>query len=195
MLRTILNYKPLLWLVLVAPAVLMTIGYVSGRSEAIDLLHPSGEFSARLMILAMMIGPLISIFGNKGPLVWLMQRRRNLGVAAFGYALLHLIFYVIDMGTLKDIVAEITALGIWTGWLATIAMMIPAIISNDAAVRAFKRRWKQIQQLAYAAAVLTLAHWVFIDNDLGPALVHFVPLALLNAARFLKPHVRSLKGA
>jgi methionine sulfoxide reductase heme-binding subunit len=195
MLRTFLNYKPLLWLILSIPAVMMAYGYGSGRADAIDLLHPSGEFSARLMILAMMIGPLISLFGNKGWLIWLMQRRRNLGVAAFCYALLHLIFYVIDMGTLKDIVAEITALGIWTGWLAAIAMMIPAIISNEASVRKLKRMWKRIQQLVYPAALLTLLHWVFIDNDLGPAIVHFAPLTLLYAARFATPFFRSTKGA
>jgi methionine sulfoxide reductase heme-binding subunit len=195
MLRTILNYKPLLWLIVSIPGVMMAYGYGSGRSDAIDLLHPSGEFSARLMILAMMIGPSIALFGNKGWLVWLMQRRRTLGVAAFCYALLHLIFYVIDMGTLKDIVAEITALGIWTGWLATIAMMIPAIISNDASVKALKRMWKRIQQLVYPAALLTLLHWVFIDNDIGPAIVHFAPLTLLYAARFATPFFRSTKGA
>ena len=193
--RTILNYKPLLWLIVSIPGVMMAYGYGSGRADAIDLLHPSGEFSARLMILAMMIGPSIALFGNKGWLVWLMQRRRTLGVAAFGYALLHLMFYVIDMGTLKDIVAEITAFGIWTGWLATIAMMIPAIISNEASVRKLKRMWKRIQQLVYPAALLTLLHWVFIDNDIGPAIVHFAPLTLLYAARFATPFFRSNQGA
>ena len=195
MLRIVLNYKPLLWLILAIPAVIMIYGFVSGRIDAIDLLHPSGEFSARLMIMAMMIGPLISLFGNKGALVWLMQRRRNLGVAAFGYALLHLVFYVIDMGTLKDMLAEITELGIWTGWLATIAMMIPAVISNDASVRKLKRMWKRIQQLVYPAAVLTLLHWVFIDNDLGPALVNFALLILLYTACFATAIFRSTKGA
>ena len=195
MLRIVLNYKPLLWVILSVPALMMLYGYGSGRADAIDLLHPSGEFSARLMILAMMIGPLVAIFGAKGWLIWLTQRRRSLGVAAFAYALLHLVFYIIDMETLKDIMAEFWALGIWTGWVAFVLMLIPAVISNDGAMRALRRNWKRIQQLAYGAAVLTLVHWIFIDNDLGPALVHFVPLALLQAARFLKPFIRSPQGA
>jgi methionine sulfoxide reductase heme-binding subunit len=195
MLRIVLNYKPLLWLILGVPGVMMLYGVISGRAEAIDLLHPSGEFSARLMILAMMIGPAVALFGAKGWLVWLMQRRRTLGVAAFLYALLHLVFYIIDMETLKDIMAEFLALGIWTGWAAFVLMLVPAAISNDAAMRALKRNWKRIQQLAYGAAVLTLLHWIYIDNDLGPALVHFIPLALLQAARFVKPFIRSPQGA
>lgn len=194
MLRTILNSKIPLWLILSIPAALMTYGYLSGRSDAIDLLHPSGEFSARLMIVAMMIAPLLTLFGNKSWLLWLLARRRSLGVAAFGYAMLHLIFYVIDMETLADIAAEITALGIWTGWAAFLLMLVPAVISNQIALRRLKRMWKQIQRLVYPAAVLTLVHWIFIDNDLIPALVHFVPLALLNAARFLKLYVRSPQG-
>lgn len=59
--------------------------------------------------------------GDSGPkrwLNWLVARRRAIGVAAFGYALVHLIFYLIDMGNLDDILAEWLAPGIWTGWAA-----------------------------------------------------------------------------
>lgn len=190
MLRTILNYKPLLWLILSIPAVMMAYGYGSGRADAIDLLHPSGEFSARLMILAMMIGPLISLFGNKGWLIWLVQRRRNLGVAAFGYALLHLIFYVIDMETVKDMLAEIGAPGIWTGWTAFVLMLAPTVISNDRAVRALKQNWKRIQQLAYFVAILTLAHWLLLSEGRLGALINFSPLILVTILRLIVRQTR-----
>lgn len=190
MLRTILNYKPLLWLILSIPAVMMVYGYGSGRADAIDLLHPSGEFSARLMVLAMMIGPLISLFGNKGWLIWLAQRRRNLGVAAFGYALLHLIFYVIDMETVKDMLAEIGAPGIWTGWTAFVLMLAPTVISNDRAVRALKQNWKRIQQLAYFVAILTLAHWLLLSEGRLSALINFSPLILVTILRLIVRQTR-----
>ncbi len=118
MLRIILNKKPAFWLLLSIPAIFMLRGYYSGQIIAMDLLHPTGEWSARLMIIAMMLSPLVSLFGPKPWLNWLVQRRRALGVAAFAYAVLHLIFYVIDMGSLEDILAEFWALGIWTGWAA-----------------------------------------------------------------------------
>lgn len=190
MLRTILNYKPLLWLILSIPAVMMVYGYGNGRADAIDLLHPSGEFSARLMVLAMMIGPLISLFGNKGWLIWLAQRRRNLGVAAFGYALLHLIFYVIDMETVKDMLAEIGAPGIWTGWTAFVLMLAPTVISNDRAVRALKQNWKRIQQLAYFVAILTLAHWLLLSEGRLSALINFSPLILVTILRLIVRQTR-----
>ena len=90
------------------------------------------------------------------------------------------------MGNLDDILAEIGAPGIWTGW-AAFAIFIPlGITSNDAAMRALGRGWKRLQRLAYAAALLTLVHWMLVHNNLGPALAHFVPLMLLEAWRILK---------
>ncbi len=183
MLRTILNNKLLLWAVVALPAVYMILAWLTGRTDAADLLHPSGEFSARLMIIAMMIGPLVSIFGTKRWLLWLTQRRRTLGVTAFAYALLHFLFYLIDMETLAAMLAEFGALGIWTGWAAFVLMMAAAIVSNNAAVRLLKRDWKRVQKLLYPAAVLTLIHWMFVHNNLVAAIIHFVPLALLWGAR------------
>lgn len=193
-LRIILNSAWPLWLLLAVPAVMMIAGLSSGQSDVMDLLHPSGEMSARLMIVAMAIAPAIAVFGNRPWLLWMLRRRRHFGVAAFFYALLHLVFYVIDMGALDDILAEALAPGIWTGW-AAFALMLPlALTSNDAAMKAMKAGWKRLQRLAYPAAVLTLLHWIWVHNNLGPALVHFVPLAMILAARFFRVRHRQPQG-
>ena len=162
----------------------MLVGHFNGAMPAIDMLHPTGEWSARLMVVAMIISPLMSLLGRQRWLIWLAQRRRALGVAAFAYAVLHLIFYLIDMGNLDDILAEFLALGIWTGWAATLLFVPLAATSNDASMRVLKAGWKRLQRLVYPTAMLVLVHWIFIDNDLVPALVHFIPLMLLVVARF-----------
>lgn len=188
MLRIILNKKPVFWLLLSIPAVFMLRGFWSGEVIAMDMLHPTGEWSARLMVIAMMLSPLVSLLGPKPWLNWLVQRRRSLGVAAFTYAVLHLVFYLIDMGNIDDILAEFWALGIWTGWAAMLLFVPLALTSNDASMRALKTVWKRVQRLVYPTAVLVLVHWIFIHNNLGPALAHFIPLMLLVAARyFLSP--------
>ena len=92
MLRIILNKKPTFWALLCLPALLMMRPYVFGDVIAMDMLHPTGEWSARFMIAAMVLSPLLSLIGPRPWLSWLIQRRRALGVAAFGYAILHLIF-------------------------------------------------------------------------------------------------------
>lgn len=194
-LRIILNKKPVFWLLLAVPAGLMLDSYFSGEVIAMDMLQPTGEWSARLMIIAMVLSPLVSLLGPKPWLGWLVQRRRALGVAAFAYAMLHLGFYLIDMGNIDDILAEFWALGIWTGWAAMLLFVPLALTSNDASVRALKAGWKRLQRLVYPAAVLVLVHWIFIHNNLGPALVHFVPLAALIAARYFYVPKLTPKGA
>ena len=195
MLRIILNKKSAFWALLCLPAMLMMRPYVFGDVIAMDMLQPTGEWSARFMIAAMVLSPLLSLIGPRPWLSWLIQRRRALGVAAFGYAILHLIFYIIDMANLDDILAEFWALGIWTGWAAILLFVPLAVTSNDASMRALKTGWKRLQRLVYPTAVLVLVHWIFIHNNLGPALVHFIPLVLLVAARYFLANRSIFKGA
>ncbi len=182
----ILNNKRLFWLLLAIPAMAMVLRLIAGDREAADLLHPTGEWSARLMIVAIALAPLQSLFGNGRLVGWLIARRRTFGVAAFGYAMLHLIFYIIDMGTMSDMLAEFLAPGIWTGWAALALMAVPAAISNEMSVRFLKRAWKRLQRLVYPAAILTLLHWIWVHNSFTAALAHFIPLGLLLVARWIK---------
>ena len=178
-----LNSLPIFWLVLSLPSFVLLREYWAGDIIAMDILHPTGEFSARLMILALVITPLSVIFGNRRWILWLIKRRRSLGLAAFGYGVLHLIFYIIDMEALKPILAEFWAPGIWTGWAAFLVFLPLAITSNDASMRRLKRGWKRLQRLAYIAALLTLAHWLLIHDGVGAALAHFIPLLALELLR------------
>ena len=195
MLRIILNKKLAFWVLLSLPALVLLQRYFSGELIAMDMLQPTGEWSARFMIAAMLLSPLLSLLGPRIWLTWLIQRRRALGVAAFAYAVLHLVFYVIDMGNLDDILAEFLALGIWTGWAAMLLLVPLAVTSNDASMRMLKKGWKRLQRLVYPAAILVLVHWIFIHNNLGTALLHFMPLILLVAARYFLPRRPIFKGA
>lgn len=185
----ILNSKYFLWLVLALPSIPMVVALSGDRTTpdsqplAEMLLHPTGEFAARFMIVAMMISPLQVLFPKSRVLNWVMQRRRYFGVAAFSYALAHTALYIIDMETTAAVLEEFWILGIWTGWLAFFVFIPLAATSNEWAVRRLGRRWNALQRCVYAAAVATLAHWIFVHNNLGPALIHFVPLAALEIYR------------
>ncbi len=182
LLRT-LNHPWFFWLLLCLPAIPMVAGLASGNATAEMLLHPSGELAGRFLIIAMMVTPLALLFRGAAWTRWLMRRRRALGVVAFGYAAFHTLLYIVDLGSLRDMLAEFWALGIWTGW-AAFAIFIPlAVTSNDAAVRRLRRTWQPLHRWVYVAALFTLIHWIFVHNNLGPALVHFTPLALLQGYR------------
>ena len=183
--KDIVNSAYFFWVLLALPSFGMLAAFTNGQSPH-ALLHPTGEFAARFMILAMMITPLRMLFPSHRWPFWLMRRRRYLGVAAFGYALLHTIFYLIDLGTLTNILSDALKPAIWTGWLAFFIFVPLALTSNDAAVRALKKLWKPLQRWVYAAAILTFAHWIFLEYELGPALVHFLPLAALETYRIIR---------
>lgn len=176
----------IMWAILALPAIPMMIGLSTGSASAHGLLHPTGEFATRFLIITMMITPLRMLFPKAGWLFWLSKRRRWLGVASFGYAAFHTILYIADEGSIGSMLAEFTELGIWTGW-AAFAIFIPlALTSNNASQRWLLGSWKQLQRFVYPAAILTLIHWIFVQNEIGPALVHFVPLAGLEAYRIWK---------
>ena len=186
LIRSAADSKLLLWALLSLPALTMIRTYLT--DPAIwpgDLLHPSGEWSARLIILALMLTPLSIVFAGQRWVAWLIRRRRAFGVAGFGYALLHLFFYLIDMETVRNVLAEIGALGIWTGWAALLLFLPLALTSNDASMRALKASWKRLQRLAYPAALLTLLHWMFVHDNFAAALLNFAPLALLQGWRII----------
>lgn len=187
----LLGYRPLLWALLALPAVPLVAAAIVPGADLEELLHPSGEWSARLLVVALILTPLSVVLPKSRLLRWLLARRRAFGVAAFGYAALHALFYVLTMGNLGDMLAELGATGIWTGWLALLVMLPLAATSNDASMRALRAGWKRLQRLAYAAAVLTLVHWITIHDGLGAALAYFVPLALLQLYRIARPTVRS----
>jgi sulfoxide reductase heme-binding subunit YedZ len=181
----ILKIPELFWVVLAIPAIAMIIGFVQDPVTAFDLIHPSGEFSVRLMIVAMMVSPLRAILGRRGWLDWLLSRRRALGVAACGYGVLHLAFYQYDMGDWAMIAEEALIFSIWTGYLALIIFVAMALTSNNAAQRALRANWKRLQRLVYPAALLIALHWFYVDGEWKGMAVHFVPLLVLETARII----------
>ncbi len=181
--RSALQSRLPLWALLALPAAWLLYRYASEDIWADELLGPSGLWSARFLILALMLTPLAMLLpGNRG-VSWLVRRRRAFGVAAFLYAMLHLAFYAIDMGAIAAMVDELELAGIWTGWLALLLLLPLALTSNDKAMRALKGGWKKLQRLAYPAALFTFAHWAIVHNGLTEALLWYAPLVFLQLYR------------
>lgn len=176
----------ILWVVLSLPALGMFSALTGDDASAFHrLLHPTGEFAARFMIISMMATPLMLLFRTHQWPRWLIRNRRYFGVAAFGYAALHTGVYLVDEGTLARILGDVTKFEIWTAWLAFLVFIPLAATSNQFAVRRLGTLWKPLQRWTYAAAVLTLLHWASLHNWNGwpGAAVHFGPLAALTLYR------------
>lgn len=185
----LLGQKPptlILWIVLVLPALPMIGPLVGDDARAIHrLLHPTGEWAARFMIIGMMASGLVLLFRGQSWPRWMVHHRRDIEVAAFPYAALHMVVDVIDRGTLDRNIAALPHTGIWTGWLAMQPFVSLAITSKNASQRWLHAGWKTLQRAAYPAAVLVLIHWAALHNWGGwpPAAVRFGPLVALWAYR------------
>ena len=182
----ILNSKSFLWLILALPALWMLNAWRTGDLFYGEILHVTGEFSARLMMLAMATTPFRLMFPNAGWPNWLLQRRRYYGIASFGYAFMHTLVYLDRKRDLSLILEEGADFALWTGWLALIVFAMLAATSNDASVRVLRRTWKKLHRYIYPAALLVFAHWIFAAFDFVPGLVHFAILLSLEAYRLWK---------
>ena len=183
-----------LWAVLALPAMGMISPFFEEEARALrGVIHGSGEFAARFMIISMMATPLMLLTKGSRFARWLRANRRYFGVAAFGYAALHTLAYVLVEGTVDRVLAEATEFDMLTGWLAFFIFIPLAATSMDYAVRRLGTWWKPLQRWTYGAAVLTLLHWASLHNwgSWPPAAVHFAPLALLTLYRlwwiYLRP--------
>lgn len=182
------------WVLFTLPALMMFNDILTSDNPRIfgKLVHTSGEFSARFLIVAMMATPLALLCkGWRGP-IWLKKNRRYLGVAAFGYTALHTVFYFYKLGTLDRVISDLPKFYIWTGWIAFIIFIPLAITSMDYFMRKMGTKWKTLQRWTYPAAVLTLLHWAALHDWRSPqaAMIHFGPLAALEAYRVWYWYIR-----
>lgn len=181
----IFKNKYFIWTVLMIPAVFMLAGLINGKGTYNVLMHATGEFSARFLIIALIATPIAIIFPKLGFGKWLVRNRRYFGVASFAYAFLHTLLYLIEIPA-SEIWAEAFEWGMLTAWIAFIIYVPLAVTSNDAAVRWLKKKWKPLQRWVYLAALMVLLHWMLIHHHYVPALVHFAPVALLQLVRVVK---------
>jgi methionine sulfoxide reductase heme-binding subunit len=181
-----LRDSPALFCALLAlPGAVMTYRYVEGATFYGEYLHATGELGARLLIAALAVTPLRSMFPAAGWTSWLARRRRYIGVAAFGYASLHAVAYVVRQ-PFATVTRDVAEIAMWTGWTALLVMLALAATSNDISVRLLRRRWKWLHRAAYAAAALTFAHWILSAFAPNSAALHLGVLATLEAIRVWK---------
>lgn len=185
--------KCLCWCVLAAPLLVITYGYLAGHLVYGEYIHLSGDWSAKLLILAMAITPLRRMFPHAGPVAWLYRQRRYLGLAAFAYALAHVTAYVLRLGVLERILDESLEPGILAGWVAILVFVPLAVTSNDWSVSRLGRGWKTLHKLVYIAAALTIAHWLLVAFDPIPGVLHASLLVLLEGYRMVK-HLRDRRS-
>ena len=182
-----LRSRPLLWLVLALPGLWIAARWaltpdLYGYGHAIG---DSGDWAAWLLMATLTVTPIRLAFRGARWAQWLMRHRRDLGVASFAYAAGHTAIYLWQKASLDLILTEASDKYLVAGWLAFALFLPLAVTSNDASMRALKRKWKALHRLVYPAAVLTFLHWVWSAFDPTMAGIHVGILAVVEIVRLV----------
>jgi methionine sulfoxide reductase heme-binding subunit len=174
-----------LWAALMAPLLLLAAQPGDDLDAAVAA---SGYWAMAWLALAVVMTPLSRLWRPLARLLWL---RRGVGLAAFAATLVHLWLYVLAMrgfaepgGEWALMADEAFTPGIFTGWTALALMLLPALASNDAAMRLLGRGWKPLQRLALPAAALALAHMAVVHDGFSLALAVAGVVGGLQLVRF-----------
>jgi methionine sulfoxide reductase heme-binding subunit len=181
-------------LLLALPAIVMLSDFALSGGNVGRLLQPSGEWAARLLIVTLAVTPVRMIFKGRHWPMWLFKRRRDLGLAAFLYALLHVASYLIRQSNLHVVLYDLHDKAYVTGWFAFAVMLALAASSNDATLHGLGPWWKTLQRLVYLAALAVFLHWFWMKLDHRAVWLHFIPLVLLEAWRVLHSVLRSRRA-
>jgi sulfoxide reductase heme-binding subunit YedZ len=142
---------PALWLLL------RWAGGDLGPRPWVEAIHRSGDWAVRFLVLALAVTPARAAFG------WarVVLLRRMLGVAAAGYALLHLLLYVADQKWNLWVVGSEIVLRFYltVGFVVLVGLSVLAWTSTDAWQKRLRLRWKALHRLAYPLTGLALFHY------------------------------------
>jgi sulfoxide reductase heme-binding subunit YedZ len=149
-------------------------------------LRDSGVWSARLLIITLLISPLRILFKKNEFLCWMNRQKRVFGIFTFIYSSIHLAGYFIENNSASVLFSELSEPMVLFGWIAFLIFIPLALTSNNLSIRLMKgKNWKNMQRAVYFAAVFILLHWLLGERHLHwiPVLIHFTPLAVLEGYR------------
>ncbi len=188
--------KVAVFLLCLAPAARLTwltVGDRLGADPIESLLHGSGDWALRFLLLTLAMRPLRRLTGAS---FWL-RYRRMLGLYAFFYAVAHfLIWLLLDQALLwSGIVGDIVKRPYITVGFSALVLLTPlAATSTKAMMRRLGRRWKSLHRLVYVATGLAVLHYLWlVKADLREPLIYaalFLGLMLFRLPwRMPAPHI------
>lgn len=150
-----------------------------GPDPAEKIMHVTGEWSIRLLVLTLLVSPIRNLFSWR----WPLKLRRMLGLYVFFYVCIHMMsfahFYI---GWSAAILAEelIERPYITVGALAWLLLMPLTFTSTRGMQRRLGRNWRRLHQLIYPIAILACLHLIWqARSDIGEALVYSLVVAAL----------------
>jgi sulfoxide reductase heme-binding subunit YedZ len=120
-------------------------------------IHSTGEWAIRWLVVSLTITPLMILFGFKR----LRRYRKLFGLYAFGYSVLHFLFFIAD----KNLWQVFDEYNYIIGLISFLILALLAATSNNWSIRELRGTWKSLHKWAYAAGVLAVVHLIFLEKD------------------------------
>ncbi|MCC7370400.1 MAG: sulfoxide reductase heme-binding subunit YedZ [Chloroflexi bacterium] len=179
--------RPGLILGALVPLAAMIVGTVRGTLGAnpiAEVINELGLIALVFLIAGLACSPLRWAFGW----TWPIRLRRDLGLLAFFYALLHFLVYVVlDQGVDLGIIVEdvVQRPFITVGFLALLLMVPLAWTSTSGWVRRLGyQTWTRLHQLVYVAGILAVIHFLWrVKIDISQPMLYATILGALLLAR------------
>ncbi|MGJ8648073.1 protein-methionine-sulfoxide reductase heme-binding subunit MsrQ [Marinomonas colpomeniae] len=161
--------KPYVMLLFMGPFLWMIASLFMGRyfpDPGKALMNISGVWASVFIIAVLSISPFVKYTSFKV----LSRYRRFIGLAAFFYALFHLLVYLVLFAglSLSWIVSDlIDKPYIYAGALAVVLLTMLAVTSTKKMMRRMGRNWKKMHKAVYIVGVCVVAHlWWQVKSDI-----------------------------
>lgn len=184
--------KATVFLLCLVPALLLLSDALQqqlGANPVEALLHTSGDWALRLLLITLAISPLRRISGWS----WLLRWRRMLGLYAFCYALLHFSVYLwLDRELAWDEIGVdvLQRPYITLGFVALLILLALAATSTRGMMRRLGRHWSSLHRWVYVAGLCSVLHYLWLVKadyrEPGLYAAIFLMLMLLRAGDFKK---------
>ncbi|BDW96382.1 hypothetical protein MACH10_20670 [Thalassospira tepidiphila] len=122
-----------------------------------EAILESGEWTIRILLITLLVTPLrrITRFSK------LVQVRRQIGVAAFCYVMIHFGLYAISQNLDVGRIASEIVLRVYLtiGFVALFGLAVLTATSTKSAMRRLGAKWGRLHKLVYPIAVLGVVHF------------------------------------
>ena len=151
-------------------------------------LHSTGYTSIVFLCICLSIQPLFVFTKKRVLLPW----KKTTGLAAFWYALLHVIMYIISEmpPEFNDWILDLVKKPFLNfGLVSFLILLVLAITSTSKAIKKLgAKRWKNLHRFVYIAGALSAIHFVMAKKgwQIEP-LIFFSVITILLIARLYKP--------
>ena len=153
-----------------------------GPDPAEHLMHVTGEWVMRFLVLVLLATPLARIGWPR-----LSRYRRMLGLYVWFYATLHLLVFAqvfIDWSGVQLVEELVDRPYVLVGFLAWLILVPLGITSATAIRKKMGKRWRQLHKLTYIVVILGWLHLLWLSrSDVGDAVLYGVIFGLLLGYR------------